>query len=113
MSKRTRKGLLSGIVLMMTVVVFSIATPVAASTGAPGGDVSGTWTVSGLPYLINGDITVPAGQTLTIEPGVVVNFESAYDLTDNGTFHSSANRGLRLADRRSMPKVGQRSPHFL
>jgi hypothetical protein len=37
-----RKELLSGIVEMRTVVTFSIATPVAASTGLPGGEVPGT-----------------------------------------------------------------------
>jgi len=84
MTKTIRKGLSFGVVLMMTVVLLSIATPVVASTSISGG-VSGTWTVSGSPYLITGDITVPAGQTLTIEPGVVVNFEGAYDLTVNGT----------------------------
>ncbi len=36
------------------------------------GPVSGTWTASGSPYHIMGDINVPAGNTLVIEPGVTV-----------------------------------------
>ncbi len=55
------------------------------STSVPGGDVSGTWDAAGSPYLIEGNITVPTGQTLTIEPGVEVLFQSWYKLTVNGT----------------------------
>jgi len=50
-----------------------------------GGIVSGTWTAAGSPYLIEGDIVIPAGKTLTIEPGVEVVFQSWYKLTVNGT----------------------------
>ena len=49
----------------------------------PGGDVFGTWDASGSPYLIDGDITIPTGATLTIEPGVDVLFQSWYSLTVN------------------------------
>jgi hypothetical protein len=88
MTKGIRKGLPSGIVLMITVVTFSVATSVAASTGVPGGDVSGTWTVSGSPYLINGDATVPAGQTLIIEPGVEVMSQSWHKSAVHGTLQA-------------------------
>jgi hypothetical protein len=35
---------------------------------------SGTWTIAGdtMPYLLNGVITIAAGQTLTVEPGAMV-----------------------------------------
>jgi parallel beta-helix repeat protein len=46
----------------------SFNTPIAA------GDVSGTWTLANSPYHILGQITVPDGETLTIEPGVEVVF---------------------------------------
>nr|MBC8385923.1 hypothetical protein [Candidatus Cloacimonadota bacterium] len=36
------------------------------------GEVSGTWTFENSPYLIEGEITVPDGETLNIEPGVLV-----------------------------------------
>jgi parallel beta-helix repeat protein len=36
------------------------------------GNQSGIWTKANSPYVLTGRVTVPAGQTLTIEPGVVV-----------------------------------------
>ena len=49
-----------------------------SQTTVSGGNVSGTWTLAGSPYLINGSIQIPNGQTLTIEPGVTVNFQGHY-----------------------------------
>ncbi len=48
------------------------------------GNQSGTWTVSGSPYEVTGPITVPNGQTLTIEAGVEVNFQGYYKFTVYG-----------------------------
>jgi hypothetical protein len=40
---------------------------------------STTWNASSSPYLVTGDITVPEGITLTIEPGVEVRFTTSDD----------------------------------
>ena len=61
----------------MTIVVMLLAATASADT-IPGGEVSGAWTTSGSPYLITGEIDVPAGATLTIEPGVEVRFQGYY-----------------------------------
>jgi hypothetical protein len=37
-------------------------------------DVSGTWTKANSPYIVMGEAIVPNGETLIIEPGVVVRF---------------------------------------
>jgi hypothetical protein len=50
----------------------------------PGGDVSGTWYQANSPYYIAGNISIPAGDTLVIEPGVVVSFLGNYCLFANG-----------------------------
>ncbi|MEI8194164.1 MAG: hypothetical protein WCG64_09885, partial [Flavobacteriia bacterium] len=42
------------------------------------GNVSGTWTTANSPYLVTGNIGVPAGQTLVIQPGVQVVFQGFY-----------------------------------
>ncbi len=57
--------------------------PLFADT-IPGGDVSGTWYAANSPYYITGNIRVPAGDTLTIEPAVQVSFLGYYSLTVNG-----------------------------
>ncbi|NOX18297.1 MAG: hypothetical protein GXO87_08450, partial [Chlorobi bacterium] len=49
------------------------------------GNQSGTWTSANSPYLVTGEIIIPAGQTLTIEPGVEVNFQGHFKLAVDGT----------------------------
>lgn len=63
------------------ILVTSIA---SGQTIIPGGDVSGIWTASGSPYLIQGNIAIPTDSTLHIEPCVEVIFQSVYDLTVRG-----------------------------
>ncbi|HUU16419.1 MAG TPA: C10 family peptidase [Sedimentisphaerales bacterium] len=52
-----------------------------SGTIVPGDEVSGTWKKEKNPYTITGDISIPRGRTLTIEPGVVVNFAGHFGLT--------------------------------
>ncbi len=47
-------------------------------TEIPGGAVSGTWKYRRSPYMVTGDIWVPDGETLIIEPGVEVIFTDHY-----------------------------------
>jgi hypothetical protein len=59
-------------------------TPAAAQTIITGGNLTTqTWTVQGSPYILQGDITVAAGQTLTINPGVSVQV-AASDMQGGG-----------------------------
>ena len=74
-------------------IFFLMLTTVAALYGQTqvSGDQSGVWTLANSPYEVTGDITVPAGQELTIEAGVEVNFQGYYkfnlvgNLQANGT----------------------------
>src|SRR5688500_1462558 len=50
----------------------------AADTVIVGGNIiNQTWTAQGSPYVIQGDITVPAGAFLQINPGTLVRFASS------------------------------------
>ena len=55
-----------------------------AQTIVPPGEVNGTWAPSGSPYLITGDIGIPAGQLLTVEPGVKVEFQGHFKFEIQG-----------------------------
>lgn len=52
------------------------------------GDQYGMWTAGGSPYLVTGNITVPSGHSLTIEPGVEVNFQGHYNMVVNGNLQA-------------------------
>src|SRR5205823_2363858 len=60
-------------------------------TGTPINIVSGTltgnpaWTPAGSPYNISGNLTIPSGVTLTIQPGTAVYVASGATITVNGT----------------------------
>jgi parallel beta-helix repeat protein len=51
-----------------------------SQTIVPAGTVSGTWTATGSPYLVQGSIMIPNDSSLIIQPGVTVNFQGHYKL---------------------------------
>jgi hypothetical protein len=52
------------------------------------GNQSGTWDLAGSPYNIVGDITIPAGEILIIEPGVDVIATGDYKITALGNMEA-------------------------
>jgi hypothetical protein len=68
------------IIIIVVFTTFSIQ----AQIEVPAGNVSGVWTLANSPYQSNGDITVPNGHTLTIEPGDEVNFTGHYNYSLQG-----------------------------
>ncbi len=60
----------------------------AQPTTINAGAVSGIWNKAGSPYLVQGDITVPAGQKLTITEGVKVEFQGQYRLRVYGSIQA-------------------------
>ncbi len=57
---------------------------------------SETWNNPGVVYIINGDVTVPQGMTLTIDPGQVIKFTGRAQLTVAGTL-ARRGRPLRMS----------------
>src|SRR5262245_44646347 len=59
----------------LAALLLLLAPHALAETIIPGGPIATqTWTTAGHPYVIQGDITIPPGSTLTIQPGVWVEF---------------------------------------
>jgi hypothetical protein len=58
------------------------------------GDQAGTWTLAGSPYYLVGDVRVPPGQQLTIEPGVQVIARGYYRFTvEQGVLQALGSEG--------------------
>ena len=49
------------------------------------GNVSGTWNTAGSPYVATGNLAVPSGQTLTIQPGVTLIMGQGLNMDVEGT----------------------------
>ncbi|UJR87191.1 DUF4215 domain-containing protein [Sandaracinus amylolyticus] len=74
----------------------------SAQTTIPGGNIiNQTWTPAGSPYRVNGDIIVPAGSTLTIQPGVVIEAS-----TSDGLGSGSDVNEVEIIVRGSLRAVG-------
>ncbi len=58
---------------------------------------NGFWNDPDIVYVTNGDITIPAGNTLTVAPGQVVKFGYySYDLFVNGTLNADGTSALPI-----------------
>ena len=55
-----------------------------------------TWSASNSPYIVNGDITIQQGATLTIEPGTIVKVEEGYSITVNGVLNADGTADSRI-----------------
>jgi hypothetical protein len=55
-----------------------------------------TWTAAQSPYTVTGDVTVPAGKTLTLQAGVVVKFQHNTGLNVAGTLACQGTTGSKV-----------------
>ncbi len=69
---------------------------VNAQTQIPAGPVAGTWTADMSPILVAGDIEIAPGETLTIDPGVVVQFTDGTGLSVRGTLYAIGTEDSRI-----------------
>ena len=62
------------------------------------GNISGTWSPSGNPYIVSDNANVPASQTLTIQPGVVVWIGSGVTIAvyDNASIQAIGTPSQRI-----------------
>jgi parallel beta-helix repeat protein len=56
----------------------------------------GPWTTANSPYIVVENVTVPQGELLTIEPGVVVKFDGFYNIFVEGTLNATGTSSNRI-----------------
>jgi hypothetical protein len=71
--------------VIFIIILFTIFYKTSDATINISGQVSGKWTKSESPYYIDDDITIDSGDTLIIEPGVIIKFSPGKSLFINGT----------------------------
>lgn len=67
------------------------------------GEVSGVWNSTGSPYYVTCDVTVPAGQTLEIQPGVEVLFTGHYKFNVFGNLQAIGTEQDSIVFTRAFP----------
>jgi PKD repeat protein len=56
-----------------------------------------TWSVLGSPYHVTGDVVIPLGVTLTVDPGVTVEVDSGRSIFVNGSLEGNGTLALPVA----------------
>jgi len=87
--------------LLVGIVVSSLAlgqVKVAHGTDVDPSDgiVRGVWRIVDSPFHVKRNIAVPADESLTIEPGVIVYFDGYYNLTVRGKLVAAGTAGNRI-----------------
>jgi hypothetical protein len=81
--------------MLMCLAVHALC--ISAQTEIPGGDITTTtWTIAGSPYNVNGNITIPAGEKLTIYAGVKVVFKGSNRLLVKGSLVAQGSQGHNI-----------------
>ena len=78
--KKSAKMWVCSVLLITALTVQAWADSTFVSTG----NVSGNWTTADSPYIVQGNLTVAASDSLVIGSGVRVYFDSTYSILING-----------------------------
>jgi len=75
--------------------------------------VSGVWEVENSPYYICGDITIPNGEVLNIEPGCEIIFQGHYRIIVQGCLEAVGNERDSITFRASNSETGWMGIRFI
>ena len=94
--------------ILAVVAVALLCWPLAQLQGGTivQGTVSGNWTPLGSPYQVVGDVTVPAGDSLWIDSGVVVEFSQNCNLKVYGTLIAIGTDSLPVVFKGTLAQAG-------
>jgi hypothetical protein len=84
------------VVLLGIGLMLAMTTGIAGATTEVSGNQSGTWTLANSPYVVTGSVNVPAGQTLTIEPGVEVKFNDNQGIGVYGALNADGTSSQKI-----------------
>ncbi len=76
------------LILFVMVMMTLLNGSVCGQTAVAEGEASGVWDRDGSPYLVEGNLTVPDGKVLTIESGVVIEFQGHYSIQVQGCLNA-------------------------
>ena len=85
------------LILLIPVYAFSDTTYVAP------GNVTGVWTTGNSPYIVQGDIILPTGSSMTIMPGVEVRFTGNFKFTIQGLLYAEGTETDSITFTRHFP----------
>ncbi|MEJ2195414.1 MAG: hypothetical protein P8X73_11230, partial [Ignavibacteriaceae bacterium] len=90
------------------IFVFAILYPINIFPTDLCGPISGTLTFAGSPYIVTCNVLVPDGQTLSIEPGVIIKFNLEKILQVDGTLIAEGTAGneIKFTYNNSVPGGG-------
>ncbi len=97
MSTRFVKSLLSFVMILLTVITFSIPNSVRADVTHCGTlSTDETWLANDNVHIVTCDVTVPASITLTIEVGAIVKFQDDAQINVNGKLNAQGTVGVPI-----------------
>ncbi|MCF7798031.1 MAG: right-handed parallel beta-helix repeat-containing protein [Lentisphaeria bacterium] len=76
---------------LLSLILFMITSSLSAQTQVSG-DVSGTWDARNSPYVLTSDALVPIGDSLIVEPGVIIRSPGEFELRVAGFLRMTAAR---------------------
>ncbi len=92
--------------ILLLLMTLSLLPTFVLSQTTVNGNQSGVWSASNSPYLVVGEITVPFGDTLVIEPGVQVKFQGHFKFIINGNLQAQGSETDSITFTTDNPVVG-------